>query len=145
PFGCPVRVFDPFVKADDLPQGVLGCDLESLLALSDIVSLHLNRPAKEGPLLGACEFAKMKRGSFLVNTARGHFLDETALQEVLAGGHLAGAALDVFAEEPCNGPLTRLSNVLSTPHVATLTRGSRIAMEIRCAQNVVDYFSNKHR
>jgi len=83
----------------------------------------------------------MKRGSRLVNTSRGYLLDEEALGTALGSGRLSGAALDVFETEPYTGPLTGLPNVLCTPHVATLTRASRAAMEHRCAQNVVDFFA----
>ena len=81
----------------------------------------------------------MKRGSYLVNTARGFLVDEAALADALKAGHLAGAALDVFQTEPYTGPLATLPNVLCTPHVATLTRASRAAMEWRCARQVVDH------
>ena len=82
----------------------------------------------------------MKPGSRFVNTSRGYLVDETALYEALQSGHLAGAALDVFSKEPYTGRLTTLPQVLCTPHVASMTRASRAAMERRCAQHVVDYF-----
>ncbi len=82
----------------------------------------------------------MKTGSFLINTARGYLVDETALVEALSSGHLGGAALDVYEKEPYDGPLGRMAQVLCTPHVATLTRASRAAMELRCARNVVEFF-----
>lgn len=141
PLGSPILVCDPFLKRGDFPTGIAPVDLDTLLSRSDLVSIHAARSAKEGVLLGANEFSKMKRGSFLVNTARGYMVGETALEEALKSGHLAGAALDVFEEEPYKGSLAKLPNVLCTPHVGTLTRGSRVAMELRCARNVVDFFS----
>ena len=86
----------------------------------------------------------MKPGSRLVNTARGHLVDEAALYDALRSGHLAGAALDVFETEPYTGPLARLPQVLCTPHVATLTKASRAAMEWRCAQQVIEHFAQIH-
>lgn len=141
-FSPRVIVWDPQVKADELPEGVEVRDLESLLPTADLVSLHAARPREEGPILGAKEIRLMKSGSRLVNTARGHLVDEKALLEALESGHLAGAALDAFETEPYTGPLTKLPGVLCTPHVASLTRMSRHAMEMRCVQNVVDFFKD---
>src|SRR3989338_1852175 len=122
-----LRVFEPQIcvaapclRADDVPRGSELRDLPSLLAESDVVSIHASRPREEGPLIGRAELARMKRGSFLVNTARGFLVDEAALYDALASGHLAGAALDVFQEEPYRGPLTTLPPVLCTPHLPTL-------------------------
>ncbi len=83
----------------------------------------------------------MKRGSRIVNTARGYMVDEAALNEGLRSGHLSSAALDVFNHEPYEGPLGSLPQVLCTSHVASLTVASRIAMEFRCAKNTVEFFS----
>jgi D-3-phosphoglycerate dehydrogenase len=140
-FGSRVIVADPNVQAGELPDGVELCDLASLLAEADLVSLHVSRRPEEGALIGHNEFAVMKPGSRLVNTARGYLVDEAALYKALESGHLAGAALDVFADEPYTGPLATLPQVLCTPHVASLTRASRVAMELRCARNVVEFFA----
>lgn len=140
PFGCKILVADPFLKPSDMPKNIMLCSLDTLLAQSDLVSLHASRSPKEGILMGEKEFAKMKKGSRLVNTARGYMVDEKALGEALQSGRLSGAALDVFEKEPYKGPLARYPNVLCAPHVGTLTRGSRAAMEFRCAQNVIDFF-----
>ncbi len=140
PMGPRVLVYDPFFPAGDLPPGVQPVTLEELLAQSDLVSIHASRRPEEGALLGKQEIARMKKGSFLVNTARGYLVDEQALAEGLSSGRLAGAALDVFEKEPYNGFLSKMPQVLCTPHVATLTRASRAAMEFHCAQNVVEFF-----
>jgi D-3-phosphoglycerate dehydrogenase len=141
-FGPRILVHDPAVRTD-LPDGVVWRDLRSLLAESDAVSLHVTRAKEAGPLLGPQEFALMKPGSVLVNTARGFLVDEAALERALREGRLAGAALDVFAEEPYAGPLAGLPNVLCTPHVASLTRASRAAMELRAAANIVAHFAHE--
>lgn len=140
PFGPKILVSDPNLSNKDLSPGVERCSLEDLLAQSDLVSLHAASKPSDGPLLGKREFTKMKKGSFFVNTARGYLVDEGALEEAIRSGILAGAALDVFEEEPYHGSLARYPNVLLTPHVSTLTSGSRLAMELKCAQNVVDFF-----
>lgn len=139
-FGARVVTTDPNVLPAELPPDVEMRDLKSLLNEADLVSLHANRRPEEGFLIGREELAAMKRGSRLVNTARGHLLDETALLEALQSGHLSGAALDVFATEPYKGPLKMLPQVLCTPHVASFTKASRSAMELRCVSNVLEFF-----
>ena len=140
PFGPRILVTDPRLNPKDLPSGACLCPLEELLRQSDLVSLHASRRPEQGPLIGRAEIEIMKPGSRLVNTARGFLVDSQALLEALQSGKLSGAALDVFDEEPYAGPLSKLPRVLATPHVSTLTHASRKAMEIRCAQNVVDFF-----
>lgn len=142
-FGPRVLVADPNLQADRVPPSVERVDLGALLTRADLVSLHAARPAHEGVLLGRREISAMKAGSRLVNTARGYLVDESALVEALQSGHLAGAALDVFDTEPYRGPLAAFPQVLCTPHVGTLTKASRVAMELRCALNVVEWFQGK--
>lgn len=141
-FNPRVLVADPNVKGSGLSPGVELCDLSALLSESDVVSLHAARRREEGPLLGRSEIETMKYGARLVNTARGYLVDEAALFQALVSGHLAGAALDVYGEEPYTGPLVTLPQTLCTPHVASLTRRSRTAMELRCAKNIVTFLSN---
>lgn len=118
--------------------GVKIVSLEELLSVSDILSLHLSS-AKGQPLkFGESEISIMKRGAFLINVARGQFIDETALYNALRNGQLEGAALDVFPEEPYNGKLCDLDNIVMTPHIATLTIESRLQMEIEAVQNMID-------
>lgn len=143
PFQPRVLITDPALAANRVPPTAQHCDLEILLKESDVVSLHAGRRPEEGPLLGPGELARMKQGSRLINTARGCLVDETGLLDALDSGRLSGAALDVFEEEPYSGPLGRLPQVLLTPHVSTLTRSSRSAMELRCAQNVIEFFSGE--
>lgn len=145
PFHPRVLVTDPAVKEDRIPPTAVHCDLDRLLGESDVVSLHAGRSPEDGPLLGRAELARMKPGSRLINTARGYLVEETALLENLKSGRLSGAALDVFGEEPYSGPLCGLPQVLLTPHVATLTRASRAAMELRSARNVIEFFSRGDR
>lgn len=94
-------------------------DLDDLLRESDVVSVHATLSNESRGLLDARRLDLMRRGSYLVNTARGPIVDEAALVQALESGHLAGAGLDVFDEEPlpAGHPLTRLPNVLLTPHI----------------------------
>ena len=94
--------------------------LDDLLAEADFVSLHLPYSAATEKFAGRDFFAKMKRGAYLINAARGGLVDEQALYASLKGGHLSGAALDVYRYEPVppDCPLLMLDNVLWTPHIA---------------------------
>ncbi|MDB5743159.1 MAG: hypothetical protein JWR68_1474 [Polaromonas sp.] len=112
-----------------------------LLSQSDIVTLHL--PATPGTrhLIGANEIATMKPGGFLINTSRGSLVDETALFNALANGHLAGAGLDVFdAEPPTQSPLLTLPNVTVTPHIAAGTRDTLTEKMDAIFANIEGYF-----
>ena len=104
-------------------EGIATLPLDELLATSDIVSLHLPATPETRHLLDARRLALIPRGGILVNTARGALVDEAALVEALASGHLASAGLDVFAVEPARAnPLFALPNVVAAPHVAWLTQ-----------------------
>jgi D-3-phosphoglycerate dehydrogenase / 2-oxoglutarate reductase len=131
--GFTVLAYDP-VPPGSIPPGVAMVPFEDLLGRSDIVSVHARATPGNRHLLGAAAFARMPRGSFLINTARESLVDEDALQRALASGALAGAALDV-AERPSAGtrhPLLDLPNVMITPHIGgatreTLRRGAELA------------------
>jgi D-3-phosphoglycerate dehydrogenase len=138
-FGPRILVSDPFIAPHEIPETVQWRTLPSLLAEADVVSLHVSRPRQEGILIGRQELGQMRPGRWLVNTSRGYLVDEQALEDALRSGHVAGAALDVFDHEPYTGPLARLPQVLCSPHVASLTRASRAALERRCIQHLLDH------
>jgi phosphoglycerate dehydrogenase-like enzyme len=120
-FGARGIYFDPEVEQAD---GVERVSFETLLAGSDIVTLHVPLTPQTRHMIGAAQFARMKPGAFLVNTARGGLVDEAALVDALQSGRLAGAGLDVFEHEPMPAlhPLSRFPNVVLTPHIAAGTR-----------------------
>jgi D-3-phosphoglycerate dehydrogenase len=136
-FAMTVAAFDP-AAADDGGIVRVG-SLRALAAASDILSVHCPlTPATRG-LVGANILAAMPAGGYVVNTARGGIVDEAALLAALDSGTLAGAALDVFAQEPppADHPLRNHPRVLVTPHVAGVTPGSLVAMGVMAAECIV--------
>ncbi|MEM7025751.1 MAG: NAD(P)-dependent oxidoreductase, partial [Pseudomonadota bacterium] len=141
PFGCRILVDDPYVELspEDIADGVVATDLDGLLAESDVVSLHARVTEETRGFLDANAFSRMRRGAYFINTARGPMVNYQALYEALAGGHLRGAMLETFWQEPVppDAPLLRLPNVTLTPHIAgasvTTVRiaASMIAEEVR--------------
>ena len=120
-FGTQGIFFDPAVPA---ASGLQRMSFDEVLQQADVVTLHVPLTAETRHLIGAAEIAQMKRGAYLINTARGGLIDEAALERALRAGHLAAAALDVFEREPvpADHPLSRLKNVVLTPHISAGTR-----------------------
>ena len=137
-FGMRIVAHDPFPDtAWAADNDVELLSLDELLARADVVTLHA---AAGGEVLLTRErLFRLRPGARLVNTARGSLVDETALADALASGHLAGAALDVFADEPPRptSPLLGLDNVVLTPHVAGLTADALVRMGDLCVENVL--------
>ncbi|MFO1036811.1 MAG: 2-hydroxyacid dehydrogenase [Geminicoccaceae bacterium] len=126
PFGCRILVDDPYVPLQqvDIDDGVEAVGLDELLERSDIVSLHARVTKETTGFLGARQFARMRRGAYFINTARGPMVDYDALNAALASGHLRGAMLETFGIEPPppDWPLLKLPNVTLTPHIAGASR-----------------------
>lgn len=121
--------------------GVKITSLPNILKESDVVCLHVSL-SKENPFfLGDEEISQMKKGSILINTSRGQVVNDIALYEALKSGHLGGAGLDVYANEPYDGPLCELDNVVLTPHISTLTEESRDEMERQAVENLLKHFN----
>jgi len=135
-----VRLLAPFdcrVLANDIrdyvafyaAHGVTPVGLHPLLAESDVVTLHVPLDASTRGMIGAAELARMRKGAFLINAARGGLVDEAALEAALASGHLAGAACDVFEREPeANPRLLALPTFLGVPHIGGSTEEAQLAM-----------------
>ena len=114
-----------------------GESIDELLATSDIVSIHAPLTRETHRLIDAAALAKMKRGAYLINTARGALVDEDALCDALESGQLRGAGLDVYEHEPDVNPrLLRMKNVVIVPHIGSATEEARNAMARIAATNV---------
>jgi glyoxylate reductase len=122
--------------------GAIFCPtVEEVLKQADIVSLHVPLMKETHHLINAERLSIMKKTAFLVNTSRGPVIDEKALVAALQNGTIAGAGLDVFEEEPQLAPgLTKLSNVVLTPHIASASVESRNDMATKAAQNIISFF-----
>src|SRR5262249_55210104 len=119
--------------------------LDALLARSDFVSINCPLTAETRGMVGAAQFALMRKGAYFITTARGHIHDETALADAIARGHVAGAGLDVGATEPPSRehPLLQFDNVLVSPHTAGVTKETRYNMGKIAALQVIDAIDGK--
>ncbi len=117
-----VVAYDPFVQAERFRElGVESASLDEVLARAEFLTLHLPLNAETRGAINDAAFAKMRDGVRLVNAARGDLIDDDALIRALESGKVAGAALDVFTEEPYSGPLLSAPNIVLTPHLAAST------------------------
>ena len=139
--GMTVIAYDPYVKE---AEGVRLVQLDELLAKSDYISLHLPKTKESANMIGKAQFEKMKAGVRLVNCARGGIVDEAALYEALVSGKVAGAALDVFAEEPpIDYRLLKLANVIGSPHIGAATHEAQGRVGAEVAEKLIE-FSKSH-
>lgn len=141
-FDMDVRVYDPLLPAETIRGAGFTPvdDLDGALADADYVTLHAPLTPVTRHMIDADALARMKPEAVLVNTARGGLVDEAALIESLGRGHLHGAGLDVFENEPAiaGNPLLEMPNTVLTPHIAGLTRECAARMSIVSAQNALD-------
>jgi D-3-phosphoglycerate dehydrogenase len=142
-FGMTVLVYDPHPSeaARKLGLSVQFVSLEELVRRADFFTIHVPSNEKTHHLVGASLFAKMKKGAYLVNCARGGIVDESALAVALKDGTLAGAAMDVFQTEPIpvDHPLLALDNFLATPHLGASTEEGQLACANQLAEQLVEF------
>lgn len=135
--GMTVIVYDPYVKE---AEGVKLVTLDDVLAHSDYISLHLPRTKESADMIGKPQFEKMKTGVRIVNCARGGILNEAALYEALTSGKVAGAALDVYAEEPpTDWKLAKLDNVICSPHIGAATKEAQARVGAEVAEKLIEF------
>lgn len=145
-FGMKIAYYD--VQRSEHFEQDLGAvfyeNLDELLKVADIVSLHVPLLPSTHHLINAERLSLMKPSAFLINTARGPVIDETALVEALRNKTIAGAGLDVFENEPALTPgLVDLPNVVLTPHIASSTVKTRDQMAVRAVTNIIDFLEGK--
>ncbi len=136
-----VIAYDPTLSEEKIAQkGAEKVDLDTLLARSDFITLHTPLIDATRNILSRENLGKTKKGVRIVNCARGGLVDEAALAELLQSGHVAGAALDVFAEEPATeNPLFGLPNVVCTPHLGAATSEAQENVALQVAEQMSDY------
>lgn len=135
----PVIGYDPYANKEWADaNGVELGTLEQVLRQADILTLHIPGNKDKSPVIGTKEIGLMKDGAFLINIARGGVVDEEALYDALKKGKLAGAAIDVYSQEPYNGPLCDLENIVLTPHLGSYAKEGKLKMEIDACQNLID-------
>jgi D-3-phosphoglycerate dehydrogenase / 2-oxoglutarate reductase len=136
--GMRVIAYDPFVALERFRElGVEAATLEEVYAAADVITLHLPLNDETRGVLAVDAFAAMRTGVRIVNAARGELVDETALADAIRSGKVAGAALDVFGEEPYSGPLLELDQVVVTPHLAASTAEAQDRAGLIIAEQVV--------
>ena len=137
-----VIAFDPFLSHERAEKlGVVKVDtIEDLLGRADFITLHLPKTEKTANLLSAERIAKIKKGAYLINCARGGLVDEDAVAAALKSGQLAGAAFDVYADEPAKeNALFGLPNVVCTPHLGAATNEAQENVALHVAEQMSDY------
>jgi len=136
-----VAAYDPFLSPERaLELGVDKVELDELLARADFITLHTPLTDQTRGILSREALAKAKPGVRIVNCARGGLIDEAALKEALESGHVAGAALDVFSQEPANdNPLFGTPGLICTPHLGASTTEAQVNVAIQVAEQMADY------
>ena len=140
--GMTVIAFDAMLPPEApifAQTGVQAVDLDTLLQTADVITLHVPLVASTRGLIGADQLARMRHGTLLINTSRGHIVDLTAVANALRSGHLGGAAIDVFDVEPLTETqaLTDCPNLLLTPHISGLTKESNERVSFMIADQVL--------
>ncbi len=145
-FGTTVIAYDPHPIEASRRLGAQIVSLDDLFRRADVVSVHVPLMENTRHLVGRQQLSLMRKGSYLVNCARGGIVDEAALADALRDGTLAGAAMDVFATEPVpkDHPLLSLENFLCTPHLGASTEEGQLACASQLAEQLVEYARTGH-
>ncbi|MEE9614573.1 MAG: phosphoglycerate dehydrogenase [Thermodesulfobacteriota bacterium] len=140
-----VAAYDPYISEEAADKlGITLVTLDELYKKSDFISIHVPRTKETANLVDAAAFSKMKKGVKLINCARGGIVNETDLFEAIKSGRVAGAALDVFDQEPPpkDNPLLALDEVILSPHLGASTREAQEKVAVAIAEQIADYLTN---
>lgn len=138
--GMKVVAYDPYVTG---VEGIQMVTLDELLVQADYITFHLPKTKETANMIAAEQFGKMKTGVRIVNCARGGIVDEDALYDAIVSGKVTGAALDVFAVEPCEGHrLFSLEQVIGSPHIGAATKEAQGRVGAEVADILIEYYKN---
>jgi D-3-phosphoglycerate dehydrogenase len=136
--GMDILVYDPYAAA---PEHLAKVSLDELLAQADYITFHMPLTDETRHMIDARAFEKMKAGVRIINCARGGIVDEDALYDALVSGKVAGAALDVYAQEPCEGhKLFALEQVIGSPHIGAATHEAQTRIGAEVADKLIEFY-----
>ncbi len=138
-FNMHIIAYDPYISTERAEKiGVVSATLQEIFEQADFITFHAPKTSSKNYMVGAPEFAMMKDGVRIINCARGGLIDEKALYDAIVSGKVAGAALDVFEEEPPqNSPLLELDEVITTPHLGASTEEAQVNVAVQVADQIV--------
>jgi len=142
--GMEVAAYDPFLPPNAAAKSAVPLmDLDALLAWADVITLHIPRTKETTNILSAEKLAKMKKGAYVINAARGGLIDEDALLKLVNEGHLAGAGLDTFATEPLpeDSPLRACKKMVLAPHLGASTSEAQQGVSTILARQIIDFIN----
>ncbi len=151
--GMKCMAYDPLLSDEQIKENdATPASIEEILKNADFVSIHTPLTEKTRHMISSPQLEMMKSSAYIINCARGGIIDEDALYEALKNGKIAGAALDVYENEPYTGKLTELDNVVFTPHLGASTREGQIRAGVICAEQILkvlngeepDYWVNRN-
>lgn len=140
-FGCQIIAFDPYLTGNS-ETVMRASTVHDIWTQADVISLHAPSTQETKGIINGQALSAMKPNVIILNTSRGDLVDEQALFDFLQSNPQASAYLDVFQQEPYQGPLSKLPNVVVTPHVGTFTKETRVNMELEAATHLIQYFLN---
>lgn len=140
-FNCQTVLVNDLIEMNELTSSVpyKWTDKNTIYRDADLITVHVPLTPLTRNMISYSEFRLMKSEAILINTSRGGIVNESALFDVMKGGHLSGAAIDTFLDEPYNGPLRKLDRCLLTAHMGSMSNDCRTQMEIEATEEVVRF------